>query len=125
MWLPEKWFLGTWVWKPFKLPPQKESSLQEKSWKLQEKECSDFFELSSQDPKSEAAFNNLGFIFPEFISSFYMLALVPLQKNLMKIQLHKSWLVKCWNPQMTPAAERQNQYFLDIPNHKWASDSYP
>lgn len=103
------WFLGSWVWKPFKAPSQefKYSSLQYKSCNLQE-ECSSVPELNSQKnetPKSGAAFNNLGFIFLVLISSFYTLELVPLQKNLTKIQFHESCFMECWNPWMTFTAE--------------------
>lgn len=59
LWLPEKWILGSWVWKVIK-----EWSQPEKSCNLQEKEHSNFLKLSTHDPESEDTFNNLSFVFP-------------------------------------------------------------
>lgn len=75
----------------------KYSSLQYKSCNLQEERLS-VPELSSQKnetPRSGAAFNNLSFIFLVLISSFYTLEIVPLQKNLTKIEFHESCFMEC------------------------------
>lgn len=109
------------IFRELSLKSFKESSQPEKSCDLQEKEGSNFLKRSTHDPKSEATFNNLSFIFPVLISSLIRAAPVPLQQNLIKTQLHTSRSEEHWKL----AAERENRCLLDPPAHKWAPTRSP